>query len=87
MMSVGIDEPLNKQTNDVFEGIFSFSAIPCPVQIGIGFQNMQMGIHGFACIEVFLTEPEVIYGFPVPAKSFPVSIPLQIKTVPLNELE
>ena len=87
MMDPGIYKAFQKQSNDVLKGLLGFRAFPNPVEIGVGFKDMQMGIHGFACVEVFIAEPQIINGLPVPPESFHVAILASVKAVLLDEPE
>jgi len=42
-----------------------YMEVPYPVQVGIRFEDMQMGIHCFFLILILVAESHILYQFPV----------------------
>ena len=78
---------LCKKPYQVVELTFQPCIFPDPVQVGVRFEDMQMGIHSLAFIRIFLAEAHIGYFVPFTGKRFTITILQPIKAVGLYIIE
>ena len=71
--------------DQIFKLIFKFIIFPYAIQIGIGLQNVKMGVHCFLLVGIFIAQAQVLQHHPLPAVRLEIAILFFIKTMLLNQ--
>ena len=87
MISFSIQYFIQKQVYQIIDLFSQTFILPHAIQIGIRFQNMQMRIHGFLLVFIFITQTHIFYRTPVAGKSFQITILFCIKAILLDNFK
>ncbi len=87
MIGTVIQDLVGENQDQVTELFFEALVFPYPVQVGIRFEDMQVGVHRLRLIRVLVAEPHILYPFPVFRKGFHITVLFRVETILFDRLE
>ena len=87
MIGTVIQNLVGENQDQVSELFFEVLVFPYPVQVGIRFEDMQVGIHCFFLILILVAESHILYQFPVFRKGFHITVLFRVETILFDRLE
>ena len=88
MLRAGVEDALLKKLDKLSQPFRDARFRPGPVQIGVGFQNVKMIVHGLLLVHVLVAQPGFRAGLgPIAPAHFHVAAVLGIVRVPLDQLK